>query len=150
MEFWNCKLKTTVRRLYQFKLFNLAMQNKERLLIVEDDESTINIYKFALKKLFEITAARTSEEFHTVLKNEQYNMFIMDLSLRGSVQDGIELVQELRTIETYKKTPIYVITGHALNSEEQRSIDAGATEFMRKPIDLQKLINEAAVLIAQK
>ncbi len=124
------------------------MQNKGRLLIVEDDESTINIYKFALKKLFEITAARTSEEFHIVLKNEQYNLFIMDLSLRGSVQDGIELVQELRTIETYKKTPIYVITGHTLNSEEQRSIHAGATAFMRKPIDLQKLINEAAVYAA--
>ncbi len=120
------------------------MEQKGKLLIVEDDESTINIYKYALKKYFEITAAKTSEEFHTVLENQQYQMFIMDLSLKGSVSDGIELVQELRNIDTYKRTPIFVITGHALNFEEQRSIDAGATEFLRKPIDLKKLISDAA------
>lgn len=124
------------------------MEQKGRLLIVEDDESTINIYKYALKKYFEITAAKTAEEFHTVLNHEQYNMFIMDLSLKGSVNDGIELVQELRTIDTYKRTPIFVITGHALNFEEQKSIDAGATEFLRKPIDLKKLVNDAAVYSA--
>lgn len=124
------------------------MEKKSKLLIVEDDESTINIYKYALKKYFEITAARTSEEFHAVLENEQYNLFIMDLSLRGSTSDGIDLVQELRKIDTYKRTPIFVITGHALNFEEQRSIDAGATGFMRKPIDLKKLIDDAANYVA--
>lgn len=124
------------------------MEKKGKLLIVEDDESTISIYTYALKKYFEITAARTSEEFREVLKKGQYNMFIMDLALKGSSRDGIELVQELRTLENYKQTPIFVITGNSLNFEEQKSIDAGATEFMRKPIDLKKLIDDAAVFAA--
>ena len=121
------------------------MEKKGKILIIEDDESTINIYTFALKKYFEINAARTSQEFQNLIKIDKYCLFIVDLALKNSEKDGIDLVYELRTNEAYKDTPIFVVTGQTLNFEEQKSIVAGATEFLRKPIDLKKLIDDAAV-----
>ena len=122
----------------------MEKEEKAKLLIVEDDESTINIYTYALKKHFAITAVKSANEFRSVLTNERFNLFIIDLSLKGSTENGIDLVHNLRAMNSYQKTPIFVITGHALKLEEQRSIDAGATEFLRKPIDLKKLVLDAA------
>ncbi|MEW6702946.1 MAG: response regulator, partial [Bacteroidota bacterium] len=67
--------------------------------------------------------------------------FLIDLSLRGD-KDGIYLIKELRRTEKYANTPIVVVTANALKRDEETAINAGATTFIRKPVENERLTAE--------
>jgi len=117
------------------------MKEKPKLLIVEDDDLTQDIYKKIFSKDFTLVACKNDEEFYTVLKMNLYQIFLIDLSL-GSGVDGIQLMKDLRNMNEYASTPIMVVTAHAFNKDERNSKEAGATMFFRKPIDNKTLLRE--------
>lgn len=117
------------------------MDNKPKLLIVEDDEWILNIFSKVLEKNFEINLAPTIHAFYSSIKNNTYDGFLVDLSLRGE-KNGLQLIEELRQMENYLKTPIVVVTANALRKDRDNSLKAGATKFITKPVDNNVLLQE--------
>jgi two-component system sensor histidine kinase BarA len=68
-------------------------------------------------------------------------VFLVDLSLRGD-KNGLQLIEELRQIEHYQKTPIVVVTANALRKDRENSMKAGATKFITKPVENSVLLQE--------
>ena len=117
------------------------MDKKPKLLIVEDDEWIIKIFSKVLEKNFEINTAQTIHAFYTSINNNTYDVFLVDLSLRGE-KNGLQLIEELRQMENYLKTPIVVVTANALRKDREQSFKAGATKYITKPVDNSVLLQE--------
>ncbi len=117
------------------------MTKMPKLLIVEDDEWIIKIFNKVLSQHFDISIAQTIHEFYFFLKDNIYDVFLIDLSLRAD-KNGLDLIEELRKNEAYLKTPIVVVTANVLRRDRDNSFKAGATKFIAKPVENHILLQE--------
>ena len=117
------------------------MERKPKLLMVEDDDLNLKVYSYILVKNFQLLLCENDTQFFDALDKDNYDLFVIDLSL-GFGKDGISLVKELRTMEKYKNTPVVVLTANVQKKDELISMEAGATKFLRKPIEKNLLIKE--------
>lgn len=111
------------------------------LLIIEDEEMIVDIFSLVLRNHFKIFRAQNSDEVLRVIKENTIDVFIVDISLK-SEKDGIQIIRELRATNEYKLSPIIVITAHAFKKDEISAMQAGATRFLRKPVENEKLLSE--------
>jgi CheY-like chemotaxis protein len=121
----------------------LSMKKKLKLLILEDDEAIMYVYKCIFSKTFEyeLVTCKNDIELYTALDNNSIDLFLIDLGLQQS-KDGLQLIKELRQMNKYSFTPIVVVSAYTLLKDERESILAGATKFIRKPFDIKKLMDE--------
>jgi CheY-like chemotaxis protein len=117
------------------------MTNMPKLLIVEDDEWIVKIFSKVLSKNFEISIAQTIQEFYSCMKDNIYDVFLIDLALRAD-KNGLELIEELRQNENYLHTPIVVVTANVLRRDREDSFKVGATKFIAKPVENSVLLQE--------
>ena len=116
------------------------------VLIIEDEEIVLEIFYRILSKIYNVFKCTTVSEFETYKNENLISLFVIDLSL-GSDKDGIQLIKELRASSQYAKTPIIVVTAHAFNQDERTALKAGATKFLRKPVENDLLVLTAKELL---
>ena len=113
--------------------------HKPKLLVVEDEELNIELFKIILSSAqYEVFIARNGEEGVNAAKDVNPDLILMDIMM--PVMDGLEATKILKNDNITKKIPIIVIS--ALNDSESRYklLEAGADEFINKPIDKKELI----------
>ncbi|MEW5843971.1 MAG: response regulator [Bacteroidota bacterium] len=117
------------------------MNSKPNLLIVEDDDLLLKVYRSVFAKDFNLTMCQNDIEFDAAIEKDKYQIFLIDISLVGT-KDGIQLIKELRQIDDYKTIPIMVVTANAFKRDEEITMAAGATKYYRKPIDYKILLTD--------
>ncbi|NJD21268.1 MAG: response regulator [Melioribacter sp.] len=125
------------------------MERRPKLLIVEDDDLNQLIYNRIFASKYDIVMCKNEDDFYPALNANKFDIFLIDISLVGT-KDGIQLIQELRQMKEYKSTPIIVVTANAFKRDEEIAKDAGATKFLRKPIDTKMLIEEFETSLNQQ
>jgi CheY-like chemotaxis protein len=65
------------------------------------------------------------------------DLILMDIMM--PVMDGYATIRAIRSIERFKAVPIIAVTGKVVPGERQRCVDAGANDYVRKPIDVDEL-----------
>ena len=101
------------------------------ILIIEDDEDTLEIYREFLEMLeFEVTVASTGADALDAVRARVPDAVLLDLTLPDA--DGRQLCDRLREIVAPRPLPIMALTGHTLVADERAKFDA----VMRKPVDL--------------
>jgi len=120
---------------------NNVNKKKHKLLIVEDDYLHQKIYNKIFSPDFEVMLCKNDYEFNEAINKSLFEICIIDLALINS-EDGIKLIKKLREKEEYKNTPIIVVTSYALKRDERVSLEAGATAFLTKPINIEILLEE--------
>jgi len=55
--------------------------------------------------------------------------------------DGYETIQEIRKMPKFAKLPIIAITAKAMIGDRQKCIDAGASDYISKPVDIDQLLS---------
>jgi diguanylate cyclase (GGDEF)-like protein len=107
-----------------------------RILLVEDDEILIEMLLSSLTRQHYIVD--TVEDGQTGLEYAQsasYDLLLIDVGLPKL--DGITLCQRLRSVGY--KTPILLMTAKDASSDRIRGLDAGADDYLIKPLDLEEL-----------
>lgn len=128
-----------------------ALLEGRRILIVEDDVRNV----YALTNILEprgasITIARNGKEALEALTkpaanggtseaNSPIDLVLMDVMM--PVMDGLTATREIRKNPDWKKLPIIALTAKAMPDDQQRCIDAGANDYMAKPLDVEKLLS---------
>lgn len=127
-------ITTEKKDVSESKEFNLKGKN---ILLVEDDENTILLYKALLKdaKLHIVSDGLNAVKKANTLKN--LDLILMDIQLPKL--NGIDAVKEIRKFN--KKIIIITQTANAMHSNKQSAIKAGSNYFITKPIDEKVLFN---------
>jgi CheY-like chemotaxis protein len=113
----------------------------KQVLIVDDDVRNI----FALMGLLEsrgikVTTARTGKEALLKLdENPNIDLVLMDIMMPE--MDGYEATQAIRKQQRLARLPIIAVTAKAMASDHDRCIEAGASDYLAKPIDPEKLFS---------
>ncbi|MBF6568894.1 MAG: HAMP domain-containing protein [Candidatus Binataceae bacterium] len=125
------------------KLYQLpdgsAVANK-RALVVDDDIRNI----FAITSLLErhrmnvIYAEDGRNGIKALRDNPNVDVVLMDIMMPEI--DGYETIRMIREEEQWKDLPIIAVTARALKEDRDRCLSAGASDYLAKPIDEQKLI----------
>jgi signal transduction histidine kinase/DNA-binding response OmpR family regulator/CHASE3 domain sensor protein len=117
-----------------------------RILVVEDDIRNV----YSLTSVLEprgavIQIARNGKEAMDALDNAAngaaptVDLVLMDVMM--PVMDGLTATQALRRDDRFGKLPIIMLTAKAMPDDQQRCLDAGANDYMAKPIDVDKLLS---------
>jgi uncharacterized protein (TIGR02266 family) len=109
-----------------------------KLLVVEDDELNLELMEEVLTSLkADVTPARDGEEASSIINQGRFDGIFMDLEM--PTMHGFELARRIRESSWNRATPIVVVTGRDEKTTMQQAFAKGATFFLQKPIDRQKL-----------
>lgn len=116
---------------------------KKRVLVVEDDEDLCFIYTVRLKDAgYEVDTAVDRHTTEEKILHNKYDIILMDMMLIGTT--GLELCPFIRE---HTNAPIIFISCVGDNVTKIDAFDAGADDYMVKPIDYQELISRMAANI---
>jgi two-component system cell cycle response regulator DivK len=119
-----------------------------KILIAEDSSVILNLTKKILvQQNYDISAAKDGEEVLKKLENESFDLILMDINIPKL--DGMECSKQIRAMADPEKskTPIFAITGNAMNYSVEDFTAVGINEYLQKPIDFDKLVELAAKYI---
>ena len=118
------------------------------VLVVEDDRSTLNLYRMGLKGLqgFRILLAENGMKAVEILQTEPVDVLVTDLSM--PVMDGFKLIAIVA--ERYPSIPILVMTGLPEAEHQNTPLYIGALRILTKPPRLSLLMDEIRVAAQRK
>ncbi|MBQ0799531.1 MAG: response regulator [Porticoccaceae bacterium] len=110
------------------------------ILLVEDSASMRQMVSFTLKEVgHDVTETEDGAiALEYAKNNDPVDLVITDVNMPN--MDGLTLTRELRTLENYKFLPILVLTTETDDSKKQMGREAGATGWIEKPFDPDKLL----------
>jgi CheY-like chemotaxis protein len=114
----------------------------KKILIVEDDHRNIVSLSFLLEErdIIILTAQNGKEALGVMKNNSDINLVLMDIMMPE--MDGYQTMKEIRKQQQYKNLPIIAITAKAMKEDRQKCIDAGANDYLAKPIDVDQLLSK--------
>jgi CheY-like chemotaxis protein len=118
---------------------NLEQFSGLRVLVVEDYPMCQKVARLQLQSLGCLPDVVSSgPEALAALECHEYHIVLMDCEMPG--MDGYTAAAEIRRREAgARRTTIIAMTGHALESRRQRSLDAGMDDHIVKPVTLSTL-----------
>ena len=129
----------------------LHQSEKPRLLLVEDDDSSLFLAKMILEMLkHDFDTATNGSEAVEKAKANHYNIIIMNLRMPD--MNGVEATQLIRANESQAGRPgtkILCITADALVGERERCLNAGMDDYMCKPYKPEELEQKLAELMGR-
>jgi CheY-like chemotaxis protein len=116
-----------------------AASTRVTILIAEDNEANIlTIGDYLESYGYEIVIAHNGVE--AIMKAEEINPNIILMDIQMPTMNGLEAIAHLRMDARFASTPIIALTALAMPGDRERSLKAGATEYMSKPVGLRKLL----------
>jgi two-component system chemotaxis response regulator CheY len=110
-----------------------------KVLIVDDSVSMRQMVGFTLRQGgFDVVEAGHGQEAIDKLKGTSVDLVITDLNM--PVMDGITLIRKLRADAGTKSKPILMLTTEGLAAKKEEGKAAGATGWIVKPFDPEKLL----------
>jgi CheY-like chemotaxis protein len=114
--------------------------NAPLILLAEDNEANIHTFSSYLTALnYRIIIARDGEEAVAMAKANSPDIIIMDTQM--PTMDGLEATKQIRLDPDLTNIPIIALTALAMEGDRERCLDAGANEYLSKPIKLKQLAN---------
>jgi FixJ family two-component response regulator len=116
---------------------NNKMKPKPLIAVVDDDGSLRESTQLLLRSAgYRAEVFASAREFLGSPRIDETACVMLDVRMPG--MDGLELQQILN--EAKRQIPIIFITAHATENAEQRARKAGAVDFLRKPVNDEKLL----------
>jgi PAS domain S-box-containing protein len=121
-----------------------AMEKLEggRILLVEDNQINQLVARDLLESMgLQVFIADNGEQAVEMVKIGHYDVVLMDIQMPG--MDGYEATALIRQDQRGEdnRLPIIAMTAHALESDRQKTLDAGLDDYISKPVDVTKLAN---------
>ncbi|ORE86096.1 response regulator GlrR [Oceanococcus atlanticus] len=112
------------------------MNQANRILLVDDDEKLRRVLSMRLESLgYAVDAVASGEQALDALNNLEPALVLTDLRMPGL--DGIELLERIQVLRP--GLPVILITAHGDIPDAVRATQAGAVDFLSKPVDPQQL-----------
>ena len=119
------------------------------ILIVEDNEMNRDMLGRRLERRgFEIDFALDGQEGLDKMRERKPDLVLMDMGL--PVLDGWQATTQAKEDDDLKDIPIIALTAHALETDRQKALAAGADDFDTKPVDIERLLSKISAQLGAK
>ena len=109
------------------------------ILAVDDSASMRQMVRYTLEAAgYKVVQAADGVEALEIAKKNPADLVLTDVNMPR--MDGLQLVRELRALESYKFTPMLVLTTESGQETKQRGKQAGATGWIVKPFNPEQLL----------
>lgn len=128
-----------------------VMLKKRKILLVDDD----------MRNVFALSRQLTDLDMDVVMADNgqvaldkigsakvPFELILMDIMM--PVMDGYEAISRIRKLPKYKETPILTLTAKAMPGDRVKCMDVGASEYLTKPIDMERLLALLRVWLYRK
>ncbi len=116
------------------------------ILTVDDSNSMRQMLAFILKGAgYEVVQASTTGEALGFAASQSFDMILTDQNMPDG--DGLSLVSALRALPAYSSTPIVMLTTESSEEMKNKGRAAGATGWMVKPFDPNRLLEVVRKLV---
>jgi CheY-like chemotaxis protein len=118
-----------------------AGEPRASILVVDDDIRNI----FAMTSVLEasglevIYAENGQAGIEALTKDPTIDLVLMDVMMPG--MDGYETMRAIRANPTFRGIPIVAVTAKALKDDRNKCLEAGASDYLPKPVDTEKLLD---------
>ncbi|MEK6280663.1 MAG: CHASE domain-containing protein [Acidobacteriota bacterium] len=114
-----------------------------RVLLVDDDEDTLELLSAALRQRnAEVTAVSSVAEALAAIKKSRPDVLISDIAMPG--KDGYQLIQQVIALNLDPRIPALAITAYAKEEDRENALAAGYDHFLTKPVELREFISTVA------
>lgn len=110
-----------------------------KVLYVDDAPSMRKLVEMVLGKEFDLTICADGQEALQATDSEQFDVILSDINM--PVMTGFEFLEKVRTKDNYKYIPILMMTTEGSPEMKSKGKELGATGWIIKPFDPQKLPN---------
>lgn len=120
------------------------------VLIVDDDVRNI----FSLTKALEnvqmniITATDGKEAIERLKEHKKIDLVLLDMMMPQ--MDGYEAARAIRQNAIWKKLPVIAVTAKAMTGDREKCIEAGASDYITKPVDIDQLLSLLRVWLYER
>ncbi|MEN5234049.1 response regulator [Sphingobacterium faecium] len=117
------------------------MKKVKLVLIIDDDNRNIFALRLALKSRgYQSLSCNSAKEGIALLDtNRDIEIVLMDMMMPD--MDGYEAIQVIKSSQIYGDIPVIAVTAQAMQGDREKCIEAGAREYVPKPINLDRLIS---------
>lgn len=125
------------------------MSGAEHVVIIDSSPINRRLLQVILQKEgFETIATNHAIEAFPLVVEKQPSLVVMDLSLPGI--DGLELCQMFKTNNITQHIPVIVISSRTRGSDVMNALEAGAFDFIKKPIDQLEVLARVRSALRQR
>ena len=111
----------------------LLAQVRPRLLMVDDEPIDIQTLYQAFAADHQVFIATDGEQALALCAGKRPDLMLLDVEMPG--MDGYEVCRRLKADPVLRDTPVIFVTAHTDETSETRGLDAGAVDFITKPIN---------------
>ena len=117
-----------------------------KILIVDDDPDIVELLQYNLtKEGYEVAYAENGKEAIAVALKQKPDVVLMDVMM--PVMDGIAACRHMREMSDFRDTYIIFLTARAEEFSEVAAFEAGADDFITKPIKPRALLSRLAAFV---
>jgi CheY-like chemotaxis protein/CHASE3 domain sensor protein len=133
------KLPDAKRRMLERVQRDDALLSGRKVLIVDDDLRNIFAISTALEnyKMIVAYAEGGREALEKLQQEDGYSAILMDVMMPE--MDGYEATRRIRAMPAYAKLPIIMVTAKAMRGDREKCLQAGASDYITKPVDMDQL-----------
>jgi DNA-binding response OmpR family regulator len=125
------------------------MNTPARILVADDNETNRDILATRLEANgYEVLHAGDGEQALAVMREHRPDLILLDIMMPKL--DGIEVCRRIKADASLPFTPIVLVTAKAESSDIVEGLDAGADEYLTKPIDQKALVARVKALLRVK
>lgn len=125
------------------------MTTTPRILCVDDEPEILKFLEAVLvPNGYEVVKAEDGEEALAKLKEKSIDLVILDVNMPK--MNGFEVCRKIKEEETFRNIPVILITGLTAKEDRIKGIEAGAEDYISKPIDAPEILARAKMLLKAK
>ena len=125
------------------------LQGRKILLTDDDMRNTYALSKKLIDIGCDVEMANNGKEAVEILREQNdFELILMDTMM--PIMDGNEATQIIRTMNNYKKIPIIALTAKTMPEDRELALKSGASEYLTKPIDFDKLVSILRIWLFKK
>jgi DNA-binding NtrC family response regulator len=121
------------------------MDESFRVLIVDDEDDLLSTLVERLEfRGIRTVGVQTGEQALAKIAKQDFDVVVQDVKLKG--EDGVEVMKNIKQIRP--NLPVILLTGHMSQESSREGLEAGAIDYVLKPINLEDLIVKMQEAIA--
>ncbi len=126
-----------------------VLKNKAVLLADDDVRNIFSLTKVLEQHKMKVLPAIDGKEALEILQaNPQVNIVLMDMMMPE--MDGYESIRKIRANPANRNLPIIAVTAKAMVGDREKCINAGASDYISKPVDIDQLISLLRIWLYEK